>query len=62
MPTIRIELEVPEDDCALCYKGRIVPPQYFLCCTLFKPILTAKDGKYQRCQQCIDAEVKEQPE
>ena len=57
MPTIRIEYEVPEDDCEKCkqvYLGRR------RVCNLFLERLNVGDNyKYQRCQQCIDAEVKE---
>lgn len=58
MPTIRIEYEVPEEGCLKCgvFNFHYSDPS----CKIFNEYIKyGKDGKYQRCQACIDAEVKE---
>jgi hypothetical protein len=63
MPTIRIEYEVPDDDCWKCSQSYSTF-NYVRRCTLFNVQLHDVEDryKYQRCQACIDAEVKVQPE
>lgn len=57
---IRIEYEVPEDDCLLCNKSFSGWSKTTITCRRFDfAILELKDGKFQRCQACLDAEVKE---
>jgi hypothetical protein len=56
MPTIRIEYEVPDNDCKKCKYGKY---EYGLFCLLFRCYSSLSWGKYQRCQSCIDAEIKE---
>lgn len=60
MPKIRVEYEVPEGDCWKCKESKIGATGH-LCCGLFNRSLnnTGELGKPQRCQACIDAEVKE---
>jgi len=59
MPKIRIEYEVPEGDCLNCEHSG-----YTFDCVLFKAYFLERDkqGRWLRCQPCIDAEVKVQPE
>ena len=63
MPTIRIEYEVPEDDCRECTKNGNGPYYYSRTkfCIVFNMPLKYNDqySKVNRCQACIDAEVKE---
>jgi len=59
MPTIRIEYEVPDDDCEKCEHFcfmELRKPN--LMCNQFKCGLTY-NHRVNRCQACIDAEVKE---
>jgi hypothetical protein len=59
MPKIRVEYEVPEDDCIECIM--FMPIQQNPYCQQFKRHLRIKKegNKIIRCQPCIDAEVKE---
>lgn len=56
---IRVEYEVPDNDCWECKDS--APSFMSLFCARFKGVKLkrGKDGKFQRCQQCIEAEVKE---
>lgn len=61
MPTINIKIEVPDNDCDKCnYSSRDWFFKRRLYCFVPKisGMLTLKNGKYQRCQECLDAEVK----
>lgn len=59
MPKIRIEYEVPADDCFICNLSYWKPGKLF--CSLFNSIPKQRweDRKFIRCQACIDATVKE---
>jgi hypothetical protein len=61
MPTIRIEYEVPDDNCVLCEQSYIFSRFVGRVCIKFDRAILQEDenGKYQRCQACIDATVKE---
>jgi hypothetical protein len=60
MPKIRIEYEVPEDDCREC-ELRVDNLYRESKCLIFDftALERDKDGSLHRCQPCIDAEVKE---
>lgn len=65
MPTIRIEYEVPKDDCFTCDYSSNGHYTKRLYCRLFEHRVlldTRDDDTVKRCQACIDAEVKVQPE
>lgn len=59
MPTIKIEIDVPDNDCGACSQSRTFAGRLF--CSLSETLLLIEldTGKYQRCQECIDAEVKD---
>ena len=58
MPVIKVEISVPEDNCIKCihHSNNFVNfgfCKFFLCHLL-------RDGyKVKRCQECLDAEVKD---
>ena len=64
MPKIKVEIEVPRDDCGYC---RLLDE--FGCCLLFEKELNHRevlddwgfnDDMVERCDECIQSEVKEQ--
>jgi len=61
---IRIEYEVPDDDCVSCGKSFWNATHRSLYCKEFTSVYLKRaiNGKFNRCQACIDAEVKVQPE
>ena len=59
MTKIRIDYEVPDNDCYDCKHSHIVAPPVGLACELFSSTLKIDCGFFMRCQACIDAEVKE---
>lgn len=60
MPTIKIEIEVPED-CRNCNYSDLFIGSKTGTCTKFKAKIFRDSDSYnfQRCQECIDAEVKD---
>lgn len=58
---IKIKLEIPEDGCIFCEKAYVFNCYSGLVCTAFDGVHLekGKDGNYKRCQECIDATVKE---
>jgi hypothetical protein len=61
MPTIRVEYEVPDNDCEKCrYLCGFVGNNKNMCSAFhFHHLKKGDNGKYNRCQPCIDATVKE---
>ena len=64
MPKIKVEIEVPRDDCGNC---RLLDE--FGCCLLFEKELNHRevleylgfnDAIVERCDECIQAEVKDE--
>lgn len=57
---IRVEYEVPEDDCEKCEKYGVGCYSRIPFCKRFDvPLELGQYRKYKRCQPCIEAEVKE---
>lgn len=61
MPKIRVEYEVPDNNCIRCVniKYDSFLERYF--CKTFDVLLERDDyRRIQRCQQCLDVEIKEE--
>lgn len=60
MIRIKIEINVPDDDCDMCDRAYVFNRHEGKVCTAFDGISLkmGTDGKYQRCEECVNATVK----
>ena len=59
MATIRIEMKVPDDNCAYCHSAYFLSRSKILYCRQFQNKTIKEGDVYRRCKECLAATVEE---